>query len=121
MSSGQHNTKWGDGVRRCPRGLRAFLLAIAFVSLPLRAAETFSILKPSAFAPHIARFNAMESENVTNFVSNVQAFDWLATNIPRFECPDREVEEIYYFRWWSFRKHLKQTPNGFVFTEFLVP
>ena len=63
----------------------------------------------------------MEDENVTNFVSNAQSFDWLATNIPRFECPDREVEEIYYFRWWSFRKHLKQTTNGFVFTEFLVP
>ncbi len=63
----------------------------------------------------------MEDENVTNFVANAQSFDWLAANIPRFECSDREVEEIYYFRWWSFRKHLKQTENGFVFTEFLVP
>jgi hypothetical protein len=63
----------------------------------------------------------MEDENVTNFVSNAQSFDWLAANVPRFECSDREVEEIYYFRWWSFRKHLKQTTNGFVFTEFLVP
>jgi hypothetical protein len=63
----------------------------------------------------------MEDENVTNFVSNAHSFDWLAANIPRFECPDREVEEIYSFRWWSFRKHLKQTTNGFVLTEFLVP
>lgn len=63
----------------------------------------------------------MEDENVTNFVSNAQSYDWLAANIPRFECPDREVEEIYHFRWWSFRKHLKQTTNGFVFTEFLAP
>ncbi len=63
----------------------------------------------------------MEDENITNLVSNSDAFDWLAANIPRFECPDREVEEIYYFRWWSFRKHLKQTTNGFVFTEFLTP
>ncbi len=63
----------------------------------------------------------MENENVTNFVANAQSFDWLAANVPRFECPDREVEEIYHFRWWTFRKHLKQTANGFVFTEFLVP
>ena len=85
------------------------------------AAEPSLILPSASFAPHIARFNAMEDENVTNFVSNAQSLDWLATNIPRFECPDREVEEIYYIRWWSFRKHLKQTTNGFVFTEFLVP
>src|SRR5262249_30437878 len=30
------------------------------------------------------------------------------------------VEETYYFRWWSFRKHLEKTPDGFVFTEFLT-
>jgi len=79
------------------------------------------LLAAAAFAPYIARFNTMEDENVTHHVSNAQAFEWLAANIPRFECPDREVEEIYYFRWWSFRKHLKWTPQGFVWTEFLVP
>ena len=42
-------------------------------------------------------------------------------NIPLFECPDGAVEEIYYFRWWSYRKHIKQTPAGFVVTEFLKP
>ncbi len=26
-----------------------------------------------------------------------------------------------YFRWWTFRKHLKRTPDGFVITEFLPP
>jgi len=97
----------------------AFILqAVSFNTV---AAESSPTLPPTFFAAHIARFNAMENENVTNFISNAQSLDWLAANIPRFECPDREVEEIYYFRWWSFRKHLKQTTNGFVFTEFLVP
>ena len=63
----------------------------------------------------------MEDENVTNFISNAQSWAWLQRNIPLFESPDSEVEEIYYFRWWSFRKHLKQTSKGFVFTEFLTP
>src|SRR6266550_3475527 len=79
------------------------------------------ILSPAAFAHHIERFNAMEDENVTNFVSNAKSWTWLQENIPLFECPDRDVEETYYFRWWSFRKHLRQTPNGFVITEFLTP
>ena len=83
--------------------------------------KDFHVLKPGAFAHHIERFNTMENENVTNFVSNAKSWDWLRENIPFFECPDREVQEIYYYRWWSFRKHLKQTASGFVFTEFLVP
>ncbi len=24
-------------------------------------------------------------------------------NIPLFTCPDREMEELYYYRWWAFR------------------
>ena len=63
----------------------------------------------------------MEDENVTNCIANAQSWDWLEQNIPFFECPDREIEEIYYFRWWSFRKHIVQTTNGFVLTEFLTP
>ncbi len=80
-----------------------------------------AVLHAAAFAHHIERFNSMEDENVTNLVSNAESREWLRANIPLFECPDREVEEMYYFRWWSFRKHLKQTPAGFVFTEFLTP
>ena len=85
------------------------------------AAETAAVLNPAAFAHHIEHFNALDAETVTNFVSNAKSWPWLQDNIPLFECPDREVEEIYYFRWWSFRKHLKQTPKGFVVTEFLTP
>ena len=96
-------------------------IVVSLLVMDGAAAESSPILPPASFAPHIARFNAMEDENVTNLISNAQSFDWLAANIPRFECPEREVEEIYYFRLWTFRKHLKQTSNGFVFTEFLVP
>jgi hypothetical protein len=81
----------------------------------------FAVLNPAAFTSHIERFNAMEDENVTNLVSNAQSRDWLQKNIPFFACPDTEVEEMYYFRWWSFRKHIKQTPRGVVITEFLTP
>jgi hypothetical protein len=63
----------------------------------------------------------MENENVTNFVANSRSFSWLKRNVPFFECPDRELEEMYYYRWWSFRKHIVQTPGGFVLTEFLTP
>jgi len=97
------------------------LLPFCLLLVSRTVAADLSVLKPAAFAHYIERFNAMEDENVTNFVANAGSWDWLRKNIPWFECPDRAVEEMYYFRWWSFRKHVVQTTNGFVFTEFLTP
>jgi hypothetical protein len=54
-------------------------------------------------------------------LDNRAAWPWLRENIPFFECPDKGFEEIYYFRWWTYRKHIKQTADGFVVTEFLPP
>lgn len=83
-------------------------------------AGNLTVFNPSAFSNYVARFNSMEDENVTNLISNADSWSWLQKEIPLFECPDKEVEEIYYFRWWSFRKHLESTTNGFVFSEFLT-
>jgi len=85
------------------------------------SANAFFALEAEAFAHHVRYFNSMAEENITNLVSNAQSWKWLVDNIPLFECPDGELEEIYYFRWWSFRKHIRQTPTGHVITEFLTP
>jgi len=98
----------------------AFVCFVCFVVQNSRASD-FVILKPEVFAHYNEHFNSMEDENVTNFIPNADSWSWLQKEIPFFECPDHEVEEMYYFRWWSFRKHLVQTTNGFVFTEFLTP
>lgn len=54
-------------------------------------------------------------------ITNEDAANWMAENIPMFDCPDKDFNDIYYFRWWSLRKHLKRTPAGWGMTEFLVP
>jgi hypothetical protein len=116
-----------EGAGRGEVGLSCKLLSFVFAGFVYfavqasSAAEPFAVLKPAAFAHHIEHFNTMELETVMNHISNAQSWPWLQKNIPLFECPDRDVEEIYYFRWWSFRKHLKQTPKGYVITEFLPP
>lgn len=46
----------------------------------------------------------------------VYAFD---AGFPLLEIDDQVVEEIYYFRWSTFCRHLKETPVGYVVTEFL--
>src|SRR5215471_16084610 len=99
----------------------SFVCFVYFVVSSVVLAENVPVLKSAAFTHHVEHFNKMEDENVTNFISNAESWSWLQKNIPLFECPDREVEEMYYFRWWSFRKHLVSTTNGFVFTEFLTP
>jgi len=84
--------------------------------------ESFSgplLLDAGQFKSHVDSFNAADAETIVNFVPNALSWDWMRTNIPYFECPDPQFEKIYYYRWWSFRKHIKQTPDGFVLTEFL--
>jgi hypothetical protein len=97
-----------------------FMCFVSFVVQQKVSAAQFAILQPATFSNYVTHFNSMEHENVTNFISNADSWSWLQKEIPFFECPDREVEEMYYFRWWSFRKHIEQTTNGFVFSEFLT-
>jgi hypothetical protein len=80
-----------------------------------------SLLKAEDFRHHVEKFNGMVKEEVVNYIPDSDAWAWMKTNVPFFECPDRDVEEIYYFRWWTYRKHIKQTPAGFIVTEFLKP
>ena len=68
---------------------------------------------------YVDRFNADDFENHTNAIPNSQSYGFLKANIPLLECPDKDIERAYYFRWWTFRRHLKSTPDGFVVTEFL--
>jgi hypothetical protein len=70
---------------------------------------------------YVSYFNSIDTEKVINYVPNRDAESWLLQNIPLFECPDTTLEKTYYYRWWAVRKHLKQTPDGFVFTEFITP
>jgi hypothetical protein len=79
------------------------------------------ILDPQSFKHHVDYFNTMEPETVVNLIPNSQSWQWMQDNIPFFTCPDQNVEQIYYFRWWTYRKHLVQTPAGIILTEFLTP
>ena len=77
------------------------------------------VLAPQDFQHYVEAFNATLPEDIINMISDAQAWDWMKDNIPFFECPDKTIEQIYYYRWWTYRKHLKETPDGYVFTEFL--
>ncbi len=79
------------------------------------------ILNPDDFKHYVDYFNQMEDEGVINYIPNAESWSWMKENIPFFECPDKDFEQVYYYRWWTYRKHIKQTPDGFVLTEFITP
>jgi len=83
-------------------------------------ARSASVLSTDKLRTYVTYFNGIDDEAVKNYVPNAQAFDWLSQNIPLFDCPDSVLQEVYYYRWWAFRKHLKQTPEGYIFTEFIT-
>src|SRR5437762_10957305 len=103
--------------------LKIGFLFIFFHTLNNCVAQTTSnsFLTTNKLKSYINYFNSIDTETVKNFVTNDKAVEWLSKNIPLFECPDTTIEKIYYYRWWTFRKHLKQTPDGYVFTEFIIP
>ncbi len=70
---------------------------------------------------YVKRFNADDEEYYKQDIPNANAETWMAENIPLIEIPDKTIEETYYFRWWTFRKHIKSTEDGYVLTEFLPP
>src|SRR5215213_9169090 len=87
---------------------------------PVRGDERHSVaavLNADKFPHYVDAFNAADVEDVVNHVPNAGACAWIRENVPLFECPEPEFERVYYYRWWTFRKHLKRTPSGFVLTE----
>lgn len=81
----------------------------------------FQVLKAADNAALVERFNSMEDENVTNLISNAESWQWMRERIPLFECSDASVTELWYYRWWALRKHLRKDPSGhLVYTEFLT-
>ena len=54
------------------------------------------ILDSSNLKKYIDYFNDQDEEFVKQHIDNKAAFLWLVDNIPFFECPDKEIEKIYY-------------------------
>ncbi|HMI03200.1 MAG TPA: glycosyl hydrolase family 65 protein [Pedobacter sp.] len=97
------------------RYLLFFALIFGFRS-PLLAQQ---VLKTNDFKHYVEGFNQGDEEYYHNFIGNNESWAFMSANIPLLDCPDKDIERTYYFRWWTYRKHIKKTPEGYVITEFL--
>ena len=87
----------------------------AFADYPV---ITSSVLSSDALKRYVEQFNAVDVEEGVNTIHNKDAYGFLLDNIPLFECPDEDFKRTYYYRWWTYRKHLRNTTDGWVVTEF---
>ncbi|MGA9061695.1 MAG: glycosyl hydrolase family 65 protein [Terracidiphilus sp.] len=80
-------------------------------------AAAHGLLAPESYHHYFTEFAAQERE----FLNDQPVLDWpwFAANIPWLDVPDRQLEQIYYFRWYSFQKHIHHTPDGYIIDEFL--
>ncbi len=77
------------------------------------------VLNADTYKHYVDAFNENDEELYVQYIPNDKAWEFLTGNIPLLDCPDKDIERTYYFRWWTWRKHIKETPDGFVITEFL--
>lgn len=89
-------------------------------SRSLDADAPAAVLNYDDFAHYAEHFNTMEDENIVTTIPNAASSEWMRKNIPLFDCPQENFREMYYYRWWTLRKHIKRTPAGYGMTEFLV-
>ena len=106
-------------IRLTPNRREFLALSASAVLSTAHAAEP--LLDPTQFRHHVDFFNSMVPEDPVTTIPNAEAWPWMQKNIPFFTCPDAATEQIYYYRWWTFRKAIKATPAGHIVTEFLKP
>ncbi len=98
-----------------------FVLFVSSWFSPSLFAQEARIINPASMKHYIDTFNAQEPEPVVNLIPNAKVWDWMQANVPFFDSPDAGLDEMYYFRWWSYRKHIKHiTASEYIcLTEFL--
>ena len=94
------------------------VLAAALLQLAAFAQNgSFTVLRASDYR-HYAEGFAVDELAATG-KQPTDGWPWMEANIPLFDSSDKQFEEMYYFRWYAWEKHLVSTPRGYVITEWL--
>jgi hypothetical protein len=61
------------------------------------------VLEAESFQHYVDDFNKHDRELYVQHIPNSAAWAFLKSNIPLLDCPDKELEGIYYFRYGTAR------------------
>lgn len=80
------------------------LLLLFFVILFLSCNEKIKIelINKNFVGQYIDNFNKNDVELYQQYINNADAKKFLLDNVPLIEIPDKDIEETYYFRWWTY-------------------
>ena len=76
-----------------------------------------AVLSPESFQHYFKDFANDEREMLGT--APPVPWDWFVANIPWLDIPDKEMERVYYFRWYAFQKHVCKSEDGYLISEFL--
>ncbi|HWC80426.1 MAG TPA: NEW3 domain-containing protein [Pseudonocardiaceae bacterium] len=105
--------------QRSSGALGAALAALCCLIIPAPAAATAE--QPTAADPaypsvgpgtHFLDDNAL--------IAGFDEPDWYQANIPFLEVPDQQIQQTYYYRWRTWKEHIRSTgpANGDIVSEF---
>lgn len=94
-------------------------VVLAFAAWGQRTDENngAAILRPSEYRHYIEMFREQEKE--ATGTEGADSWSWMEQEIPWFDSSDKAFEEMYYFRWYAWQKHLVKTRQGYLITEWL--
>jgi hypothetical protein len=108
--------------------LAACLILMPLASVATQAETAATVLRPGDYRHYVEQFEADEhaatgtiynGEPMADGAAREAAWAWMQREIPWFDSSDKAAEEMYYFRWYAWKKHLVRTPRGYVITEWL--
>lgn len=126
------HTRPGKHGRRGVPALLAALAALALLVLcgatgPAQAAATADAAGGTAPAggpggsPYPAVGPGTHFLDDASYLSGVDDPGWYESNIPFVDLPDATMQSVYYYRWRTYKEHLRYTDpqDGWISTEFL--
>ncbi len=84
-----------------------------------------AVLKPEDYQHYVDLFRMQERDATGTVypgeggVGSEDPWTWMKHDIPWFDSSNKQFEEMYYFRWYAWKKHLVKAPSGYIITEWL--
>ena len=84
----------------------------------VRAADDgLAVLHATNYRHYVLQF--MKQEVTATGKAAADPWTWMLREIPWFDASDKQFEQMYYFRWYAWQKHVVKAPGGYLITEWM--
>lgn len=61
--------------------------------------------------------------NHSQYLAGIEDPNWFEQNMPFLDVPSQQIQDVYYYRWQTYKEHISYTSTqfGYVLSEFLSP